>query len=103
MCGELEEEQGGAEEEFYVRFAAHVHSFLHQMMTQAKSDNAVNRHLDRLFRSLLTTALDDDKAPDEMSHYQRMALEPLVLARAAGFMAAHLPLSEDPLRRLMEA
>ena len=30
-------------------------------------------------------------------------MEPLVLARLAGFMAAHLPLHEDPLKRVMEA
>jgi hypothetical protein len=30
-------------------------------------------------------------------------MEPLVFARLAGFIAAHVPLSEDPLRRVMEA
>jgi len=30
-------------------------------------------------------------------------MEPLVFARLAGFIAAHTPLSEDPLRRLIEA
>ena len=41
--------------------------------------------------------------PMEMSGYQRIAMEPLVFARLAGFIAAHVPLSEDPLRRVMEA
>jgi hypothetical protein len=30
-------------------------------------------------------------------------MEPLVFARLAGFMAAHLPLQEDPLKRVIEA
>jgi hypothetical protein len=38
-----------------------------------------------------------------MSGYQRVAMEPLVFARLAGFIAAHAPLGEDPLRRVIEA
>ena len=38
-----------------------------------------------------------------MTGYQRIAMEPLVFARLAGFIAAHVPLSEDPLKRLIEA
>jgi hypothetical protein len=30
-------------------------------------------------------------------------MEPLVYARVAGFMAAHQPIEDDPLRRLIEA
>ena len=102
MCGELEEEAGG-EDEVYSRFAAHAHSFLASMKKERKKPDPVHAHLDRLFRELLSAAADENRAPEEMSGYQRLAMEPLVLARLAGFIAAHVPLHEDPLRRVMEA
>ena len=102
MCGELEEE-ANLEEDAYARFVAHVHSFLAGLRARAKSEDAVHAHLDRLFRELLIATLDEKKAPREMSGYQRLAMEPLVFARLAGFIAAHVPLHEDPLRRTIEA
>ena len=102
MCGELEEE-GSQEEEAYARFVAHAHSFLAGLRAKGKSDDAIHAHLDRLFRELLVAAVDEKKAPREMSGYQRLAMEPLVFARIAGFIAAHVPLHEDPLRRAIEA
>ena len=103
MCGELEEEAQDQADEFYARFVAHAHSFLASLKATGKSGDAVHRHLDRLFRDLLSAAIDPSRAPDEMTGYQRLAMEPLVFARLAGFIAAHAPLSEDPLRRIMEA
>jgi hypothetical protein len=35
--------------------------------------------------------------------YERMIAQPVVFARLAGFLAAHMSLGEDPLRRVMEA
>ena len=102
MCGDLEEE-AGQEDDVYSRFAAHAHSFLASLKAQKNNPDPVHRHLDRLFRQLLSAAIDPNHAPDEMSGYQRIAMEPLVFARLAGFIAAHVPLSEDPLRRVMEA
>lgn len=102
MCGELEEEVD-LEEETYIRFVAHVHSFLAGLRAKGKTDDAVHTHLDRLFRELLIATVDEKKAPSEMSGYQRLAMEPLVFARLAGFVAAHVPLHEDPLRRTIEA
>jgi|SRR5690348_3627654 hypothetical protein len=101
MCGELEEE-GGQDELIYDRFVAHAHSFLAGLKGRKNAD-PVHAHLDRLFRELLSAAIDPNRAPDEMSGLQRIAMEPLVFARLAGFIAAHTPLSEDPLRRLIEA
>ena len=37
------------------------------------------------------------------SRYERMIGQPVVFARLAGFLAAHMSLGEDPLRRVMEA
>jgi len=101
MCGELEEEVS-PDEEIYNRYVAHVHAFL-AGVKKGKSGDAVHSHLDRLFRGLLLETVDERKAPQSMSGFQRMSMEPLVFARLAGFIAAHVPLSEDPLRRLMEA
>src|SRR5579885_1686181 len=101
MCGELDEES--PEDDVYSRFVTHTHSFLMSMRRDKSRPDPVHAHLDRLFRELLSNASDPNRAPDEMSGYQRLAMEPLVFARLAGFIAAHVPLSEDPLRRVMEA
>jgi len=101
MCGELEEESS-PDEQIYSRFVTHVQSFLADLKGR-KAGDPVHAHLDRIFRELLSAAIDPNRAPDEMSGYQRLAMEPLVFARLAGFIAAHLPLSENPLKRLIEA
>lgn len=102
MCGELEEETG-PEEEAHGRFIAHAHSFLAKLRMQGKADDATHAYLDRMFRELLMAALDDRRVPEEMTGYQRLCMEPLVFARLAGFIAAHMPLHEDPLKRTLEA
>jgi hypothetical protein len=102
MCGDLEEE-AAPDGEVYSRFSAHARSFLASMKKERKNPDPVHAHLDRLFRELLSAAADENRAPEEMSGYQRIAMEPLVFARLAGFIAAHVPLSEDPLRRVIEA
>src|SRR5690242_11395466 len=101
MCGELEEESNH-DEQLHTRFVAHARSFLAGMKGR-KSGDPVHEHLDRMFRELLSAAIDPNRAPEEMSGYHRMAMEPLVFARLAGFIAAHVSLSEDPLKRLIEA
>ena len=40
---------------------------------------------------------------DEAKRYDTLAMQPLVFARLAGFLASHLALGEDPLRKVMEA
>ena len=102
MCGELEEDGGQAEEELYGRFIAHVHSFLATLKSQ-RSDAPLHAHLDRLFRETLKSSADHTRVPEGVGSYERLAMEPLVFARLAGFMAAHLPLHEDPLKRVIEA
>jgi hypothetical protein len=101
MCGELEEEEN-PEEVIYTRFAAHVQTFMAGLKARPSGD-PLHYHLDRLFRELLRNASDPAKAPSDVDPYERLAMEPLVFARLAGFMAAHLPLSEDPLKRVIEA
>ena len=83
MCGELEDE-ASPEEEAHGRFVAHAHSFLAKLRAQGKPDDVTHAYLDRLFRELLLAAIDDRRAPREMTGYQRLAMEPLVFARLAG-------------------
>ncbi len=103
MCGELEEEEA-KQQDVYGRFQAHVHSFLAgQNAKGGCSADPVNAHLDSLFREQLLKAADHNQAPPGVDVYERFAMEPLVFARLAGFMAAHMPLNSDPLRSLIDA
>jgi hypothetical protein len=75
MCGELEEE-AGADDVVYSRFVAHANSFLAGMKRERRRPDPVHNHLDRLFRELLSASADENRAPDEMTGYQRVAMEP---------------------------
>jgi hypothetical protein len=102
MCGELEEEVA-PEEEAHSRFIAHAHSFIAKIRAGGAPSDVTHAYLDRMFRELLMAAIDDRRVPEEMTGYQRLCMEPLVFARLAGFIAAHMPLHEDPLKRTIEA
>ncbi len=104
MCGDLESDETVLEE-FYARFVDDVRAFLadYEEGEGPSGDDALYRHLDELFRSMLKTAADGESAPADMRGYDRLCMEPLVFARIAGFMAAHQPLEDDPMRRLIEA
>ncbi len=104
MCGDLETDETLLEE-FYARFVEDVRAFLAdaERSDNQEDGNALYRYLEELFRSMLTTVADPQSAPAETSGYDRLCMEPLVYARLAGFMAAHQPLEDDPMRRLMEA
>ena len=105
MCGDLEGDDSQSEEEFYSRFVTHAHTFLAGMTSEGPGGKAgpLFDHLNSLFRDMLAAATDPGKAPKDVSGYDRLSMEPLVFARLAGFIAAHQPLEEDPLRRLLEA
>ena len=77
--------RNGTDEQVYDRYVAHVHSFLAGLKGR-KSDDPVHAHLDRLFRELLSATVDPNRAPEEMSGDQRVAMEPLVFARLAGLL-----------------
>lgn len=104
MCGDIEDDDSLAEE-FYARFAEHAHIFLAKLTTSPRPEeqDQLYAYLDALFRSALKSAAEPEDAPESVSAYERLRMEPLVYARLAGFMAAHQPLEEDPLRRLIEA
>lgn len=104
MCGDLESDETLLEE-FYARFVENARAFVADEAngSHAEDANPLYRYLDERFREALTMAADQDAAPADTSGYERLCMEPLVFARIAGFMAAHQPLEDDPMRRLMEA
>ena len=102
MCGDIESDESLAEE-YYVRFIDHTRRYLATLPDEGQVDDPVYAYLDTLFRNTLRSAAELNRAPEEVSGYDRLSMEPLVYARLAGFMAAHQPLQEDPLKRLIEA
>ena len=102
MCGDIESDETLAEE-YYARFVAHTRRYLATLGDESHGGDPVYAYLDALFRNTLSAAAELGGAPEDVSGYDRLSMEPLVYARLAGFMAAHQPLQEDPLRRLIEA
>lgn len=104
MCGDLEEEEGGGqlEEALYARFAAHCRALLATAPAPGELPADNTRYMERLFNDALSRSLKDC---EQLSghNYERMIVQPVVFARLAGFLAAHMSLGEDPLRRVMEA
>ena len=98
MCGDLEEEDK-LEGDLYQRFLAHSRAMLEQPLAV----NDMNRYLDGLFQSLLKRCVDDAEQVASPNGYKQLAMQSLVLARLAGFLAGHVALNEDPMRKVMEA
>jgi hypothetical protein len=103
MCGDLEDEESESRLEamLYRRFAAHAQALLAQAAGPSLSDNAI--YMERLFSDVLSRALKDCEQAETDGRYERLIAQPVVFARLAGFLAAHMSLGEDPLRRVMEA
>jgi hypothetical protein len=99
MCGDLEEE-GGLEAGLLQRFLQHGHALLARPVAGDGAGD-LNRYLDGLFADLLRRCMADAQASP--AGYRQLAMQSLVLARVAGFLAGHVALQEDPLRKLMEA
>ncbi len=59
--------------------------------------------MEKLFTDALSRAVKDCEQATADNRYERMIAQPVVFARLAGFLAAHMSLGEDPLRRVMEA
>ena len=98
MCGDLEEEDK-LEGDLYQRFLAHSRAMLEQPL----AGGDMNRYLDGLFQSLLKRCVDDAEQVASPNGYKQLAMQSLVLARLAGFLAGHVALNEDPMRKVMEA
>jgi len=105
MCGELEDDGPAAlEDHLYTAFLAHARALLAEQARNAGRDpNSAAAYADKLFGDALMRARSDCEARDPELRYQTLAVQPLVFARLAGFLASHLSLGEDPLRKVMEA
>lgn len=99
MCGEIEEESR-YEDDLYQRFLVHSSGAVARL---PKGSGDLNSYLDGLFSEMLKRCVQDTQAADPPDPYRRMAMQSLVLARLAGFLAGHVALNEDPLRKVMEA
>ena len=108
MCGDVEgqgEEGGGLRAGLQQRFQAQARALLaRQPASGGKGgDKPLNAYLDSLFAETLQHCIADLEGQSPADAYQRMAMQSLVLARLAGFMAGHVALAEDPLRKRIEA
>ena len=101
MCGDMDDDESEIEERLYARFRAHAQALLAQPAPSEPAD--LNQYLDKLFSDGLSRAARDGEQAEAAQRYERFAMQPLVFARLAGFLAGHLALSEDPLRKVIEA
>ena len=102
MCGEIEEENR-FQADLHQRFLVHARAMLAQ---RPAGPAGLNAYLDTLFADVLRRCVQDSSAPGEpgmADAYGRLAMQSLVLARLAGFLAGHVALNEDPMRKLLEA
>lgn len=101
MCGDLDEEDR-FEGDLYQRFLVHSQALLERRPAAGEDLNA---YLDRLFTDLLRRCVGDaeNAAATSANAYRQVAMQSLVLARLAGFLAGHVALQEDPLRKTIEA
>lgn len=98
MCGDLEEDNK-LEGDLYQRFLAHSRA----MIEQPSAAGDMNRYLDGLFKDLLQRCVNDAEQTASPNGYGTLAMQSLVLARLAGFLAGHVALNEDPMRKVLEA
>jgi hypothetical protein len=105
MCGDIEEDGPSArDEQLYGRFLLHARSLLAQHeRTTSQTTGELYQYMDKLFADALSRCVRDGEQAEEGKRYEYLAAQPLVFARLAGFLAAHLSLTEDPLRRIVEA
>jgi hypothetical protein len=101
MCGDMDDEESEIEERLYARFRTHAQTLLAEAAPQEPKD--LNQYLDKLFSDALSRTVRDGEQGDPAQRYERLGMQPLVFARLAGFLAGHLALSEDPLRKVIEA
>ncbi|MFZ2651946.1 MAG: hypothetical protein WA210_17755 [Burkholderiaceae bacterium] len=99
MCGDLDEEDR-FEADLVQRFQVHSLALLER---HPAGGDALNAYLDRLFADTLRRCAGDVDTQEGGLAYARLAMQSLVLARLAGFLAGHVALQEDPLRKLIEA
>jgi len=104
MCGELDDDSGPKlEDHLYASFLAHARRLLADQARSKADPGSTAAYADRLFADALNRCSRDCERLDEDRRYETLAIQPLIFARLAGFLASHLALNEDPLRKVMEA
>jgi hypothetical protein len=105
MCGDLDDDGKLAfERELWSQFLAHAQQFLEYYRRHERAaEGSLPHYMNSLFADSLARVAHDLQATAPMSRYERLAAQPLVLARLAGFLAANLNLDGDPLRKTIEA
>ncbi len=102
MCGDLDPEDQ-RESHLYQRFVSRSRLLLGPAPAAAVAQDDLNAYLDGLFNRILQRCVQDNEGAEAGSAYRQMAMQSLVLARLAGFLAGHVALGEDPMRKVMEA
>ena len=107
MCGEIDDEgsaKSGAEAELLQRFLLRGGALLaRRVADDGMAGDGMNAYLDALFADVIKRCVDDVQSATGVDAMRRLAMQSVVLARAAGFLAGHVPLNDDPLRRVIEA
>ena len=101
MCGDLEEDEHRQGDQLYARFRLNAAELLRGHGKNGAAPGDLNAYMDKLFGDALSRCARDSDGADDP--YELLRRQPLVLARLAGFLAAHVALHEDPLRKVMEA
>lgn len=121
MCGDLDQDDA-AEERLYAAFLEAAHAEIHEALehrggsrarlaeqagsgepSQPVSDEVLHGYMDGLFGDILNACIKDGRNACESDRYRVLASQAVVMARVAGFLAARLDLSTDPLRMTIEA
>lgn len=102
MCGDIEEEDR-RETALFDRFVGAARGIAARRTRPESPEGAFASYLDRLYAETLARCVHDGEHADESTRYRMMAMQAVVLARAAGFIAAHVARGEDPMRRAIDA
>ena len=104
MCGEDDDNPAMRfEDHLYDSFLAHSRNVLAASERTRLSKGSTAEYAERLFADALMRCNRDCERLDPERRYETLAIQPMVFARLAGFLASHLALNEDPLRKVVEA
>ncbi len=103
MCGDDDDTGPTLEERLYEAFLVHARLLLEETERNRPPSGTVAAYADRLMGDALNRAKRDAEKAEAGERMDMFAVQPLVFARLAGFLASHLSLRDDPLRRVMEA
>ena len=104
MCGELDDDDvGSLEDRLFDAFLVHARLLTAEAERSQRDSSSIAAYADRLMSDALNRARRDAEAAEGARRNAIFGVQPLVFARLAGFLASHMPLNEDPMRKMMEA